>query len=77
MCHAQQRQSAILGALEQSNLFGPSNNVLYLKKLVIKSGICILILFVFLTAILQKLVYLKNKLETCPGFFGFVHVSLW
>ena len=34
--HAQQKQSAILGALEQLKLFGPSNKVLHLKKLVIK-----------------------------------------
>ena len=51
----------ILGALEQSNLFGPSNKVLYLKNLVIKSGVCFLILFVLVDAILQKVVYFKNK----------------
>ena len=32
LSHAQQKQSVVLGALEQSNLFGPSNKVLYLKK---------------------------------------------
>ena len=51
----------ILGALEQSNLFGPSNKVLYLKKLVIKSGVSFLILFVLMDAILQKGGYFKNS----------------
>ena len=50
----------ILGALEQLNLFGPSNKVLYLKKLVIKSGVSFLILFVLVDAILQKVVYFKK-----------------
>ena len=45
----------ILGALEQSNLFGPSNKVLCLKKLVIKSGVRFLILFVLMDAILLNL----------------------
>ena len=64
----------ILGPLEQLNLFGPSNKVLYLKKLVIKSGVRFLILFVLVDAILQKVVYLKkNREQGC--FFGFMHVS--
>ena len=54
LSHAQQRQSAILGALEQSNLFGPSNKVLHLKKLVIKRIVHCLILFVLEDAISQK-----------------------
>ena len=64
----------ILGALEQSNLFGPSNKVLYLKKLVIKSGVCFFILFLLVSAILQKVVYFKNESGT-GLFFGFMHVS--
>ena len=74
LSHAQQKQNVILGALEQSNLFGPSIKVLYLKKLVIKSGVRFLILFVLVDAILQKVVYLKNKSRT-GVFFGFMHVS--
>ena len=62
----------ILGALEQSNLFGPSNKVLYLKKLV--SGVRFLILFVLVDAILQEVVYFKNKAGTGVVFFGFMHV---
>ena len=60
----------ILGALEQSNLFGPSNKVLYLKKLVIKSGVHFLILFVLVDAILQKVVYFKNKSGTGVVFLA-------
>ena len=75
MCLAQQRQSPILGALEQLNLFGPSNKVLYLKKLVIKSGVRFFILFVLVDAILQKVVYFKSKIGNRCGFFGFMHVS--
>ena len=60
----------ILGALEQSNLFGPSNKVLYPKKLVIKSGVCFLILFVLVDAILQKVVYFKNKSGTGVVFLA-------
>ena len=51
------------------NLFGPSNKVLYLKKLVIKSGVRFLILFVLVDAILQKVVYFKNKSGTGVVFF--------
>ena len=60
----------ILGPLEQLNLFGPSNKVLYLKKLVIKSGVRFLILFVLVDAILQKVVYFKNKLGTGVVFLA-------
>ena len=60
----------ILGALEQSNLFGPSNEVLYLKKLVIKSGVRFLILFVLMDAILKKVVYFKNKSGTGVVFLA-------
>ena len=65
----------ILGALEQSNLFGPSNKVLYLKKLVIKSGVRFLIFFVLVAAILQKVVYFKKQIGNRGGFFGFMHLS--
>ena len=70
LSHAQLRKSAILGALEQSNLFGPSNKVLCLKKLVIKSGVRFLILFVLVDAILQKVVYFKNKSGTGVVFLA-------
>ena len=50
----------ILGALEQSNFFGPSNKVLYLKKLVIKSGVRFLILFVLVDAILLNFDFKKR-----------------
>merc|ERR1712052_5067 len=64
LSYAQQKQSLILRALEQSNLFRPSNKVLYLKKLVIKSGVSFLILFVLVDAILQKVFCFKNKSGT-------------
>ena len=73
LSHAQQKQSVILGALEQSNLFGPSNKVLYLKKLVIKSGVGFLILFVLVDAILQKVVYFKNESGTGVVFLPASH----
>ena len=60
----------ILGALEQSNLFGPSNKVLYLKKLVIKSGVCFFILFVLVEAVLQKVVCFQNKSGTGVVFLA-------
>ena len=52
LSHNHQRQSEILGALEQLFLFGPTNKVLHLKKLVIKSGVCFFTLFVLADAIL-------------------------
>ena len=52
LSHAQQRKNMILRALEHLNLFGPSNKVLYLKKLVIKSDVRFLILFVLVDDIL-------------------------
>jgi len=65
----------ILGALEQWNLFGACNKVLYPKKLVIKSGVFFLILFVLVAVILQKVVYFKNKSGTGVFFFGLMHES--
>ena len=49
------RQRVILGPLELTNLFGPSNKVVYLKKLVFQSAIRFLILFVLVDAILLNL----------------------
>ena len=40
---------------ELTNLFGPSNKVVYLKKLVFQSAVRFLILFVLMDAILLKL----------------------
>ena len=60
----------ILGPLEQLNLFGPSNEVLYLKELVIKSSVCFFILFVLVDTILQKVVYFKNKSGTGVVFLA-------
>ena len=50
-----QRQREISGPLELANLFGPSNKVVYLKKLVFQSAVRFLILFVLMDAILLKL----------------------
>ena len=55
LSHVYQRQSAILGPLEWTNLFGPSNKVVYLKKLVFGSGVHFSILFVLVDAILLRL----------------------
>ena len=55
LSHALHRQSAILGPLELTNLFGPSNKVVYLKKLVFQSAVRFLILFVLVDAILLNL----------------------
>ena len=63
------------GTVEQSNLFGPSSKVLYLKKLVIKSGVRFLILFVLVDAILQKGIYFKNKLGTHLFFWLYACIS--
>ena len=41
------RQSPILGPLEWTNLFGPSNKVVYIKKLVFPSGVRFLIRCIF------------------------------
>ena len=43
-----------LGPLELTNLFGPSNKVVYLKKLVFQSAARFLILFVLMDAILLR-----------------------
>ena len=55
LSHAEQRQRVILGPLELMNLFGPSNKVVYLKKLVFQSAVRFLILFVLTDTILLKL----------------------
>merc|ERR1712102_134730 len=47
-----------------------TNKVLHLKKLVIKSGVRFLILFVLVDAILQKVVYFKNKSGTRVVFLA-------
>ena len=47
LSHTKQRQRSILGPLELTNLFGPSNKVVYLKKLVFQSAIRFLIRFIF------------------------------
>ena len=55
LSHAEQRQRVILGPLELTYLFGPSNKVVYLKKLVFQSVIRFLILFALTDTILLKL----------------------
>ena len=54
------KQSVILGPLEWTNLFGPSNKVVYLKKLVFESGVRFSILLVLVDAILLSLDLLKR-----------------
>ena len=46
-------------------LFPPSKKVSSYEKLLVKSGVRILILFVLVDAILQKVVYFKNESGTC------------
>ena len=49
-----QRQIAFLGPLEWKNLFGQKIKVVIYQKLIIRSGICFLILFVLMDAILLR-----------------------
>ena len=65
-----QTKSPFLRPLEQRYNFGPSNKVSNYKKLVIKSGVCFLILFVLVDAILQKVIYFKNKSGTGVFFLA-------
>ena len=69
LSHASQRQRAILGPLELTNLFGPSNKVVYLKKLVFQSTVQFLILFVLTDAILLKMDFRKRTpdLDNSPN----------
>ncbi len=50
-----QRQNAFLGPLEWRDLFGPKNKVSSHEKLVFRSGVRFLFLFVLMDAILVKL----------------------
>ena len=58
-----------------TNLFGPSNKVVYLKKLVFQSAVRFLILFVLMDAILLKLDLQKrtNDLDNPPNGKLFVY----
>ena len=56
-----------------TNLFGPSNKVVYLKKLVFQSAVRFLILFVLVDTILQKVVFLNKKSGI---FFFFLQISI-
>merc|ERR1712020_788041 len=58
-----------LGPFELTNLFGPSNKVVYLKKLVFQSAIRFLILFFLTDAILLKLDLQKRtpELDNSPN----------
>ena len=51
-----------------TNLFGPSNKVVYLKKLVFQSAVRFLILFVFMDAILLKLDLQKKDIHFRQSF---------
>ena len=55
-------KGSILGPLELTNLFEPSNKVVYLKKLVFQSAVRFLILFVLVDAILLNLDLQKRPL---------------
>ena len=50
-----QRQITFLGPLERRNLFGPREKVLSHEKLVLRSGVHFLFLFVLTDAILLKM----------------------
>ena len=50
-----QRQIAFLGPLEWRNLFGQKSKVVSFQKLILRSGVRLLILFVLMDAILLKL----------------------
>ena len=52
-----------LGPLELTNLFGPSNKVVYFKKLVFQSAVRFLILFVLTDAILLKMHHISKNGE--------------
>ena len=56
-----QRQITFLGPLEWRNLFGPKSKVFGHEKLVFRSGVGFLFLFVLMDAILQKPLFLENR----------------
>ena len=63
-----QRQIAFLGRLEWKNLFGQKSKVVIYQKLIKRSGIRFLILFVLMDAILlrrglRKGIKVKKKIE--------------
>ena len=64
-----------LGPLEWRNLFGPKSKVSIHKKLVFKSGVGFLILFVLTDAILLRL-DLQKKDNVQIQFFNFLHICL-
>ena len=71
-CHLSwlsQRQIAFLGPLEWRNLFGPKDKVSSHEKLVFRSGVRFLFLFVLTDAILLKLDLQKrtNDLDNPPN----------
>ena len=71
-----QRQSAVLRPLEPRNLFGPRNKVSSNEKLMLRSGVCFVFLFVLRDAILLNL-----DLQKRPNFkknifgLGTIHKS--
>ena len=66
----------ILGALEQSNLLGPSKKSFISQKVGHRKLCPFLILFVLVDAIVQKVVYFKSKSGTGGGFWLYACI-LW
>merc|ERR1711963_995591 len=72
------RQIPFLGPLEWMNLFGPSNKVVYLKKLVFQSGVCFLIRCIFEHA--SAIWWIYEKTERGKYFLSngnFFLISKW
>ncbi len=70
-----QRQIAFLRPLEWRNLFESKSKVPYYEKLVIKSGVGLLILFVLMDDILLRL-DLQKKYNVQIQFINFLHNCL-
>ena len=64
------KTKCIFGSFRAIESFWTSNKVSYLKKFTIKSGVSFFTLFVLVDAILQKVVYFKNKSGTGVVFLA-------
>ena len=70
-----QRQIAFLGRLEWKNLFGQKSKVIIYQKLILKSGVRFLILFVLMDAILLRRGLRKGT--TAKKYFEAIFVTTW
>ena len=71
-----QRKITFLGPLQWRNLFGPKSKVSRHEKLVFRSGVRFLFLFVWMDAILQNPFFLKNQ-SLDFWFFCFCGIAIY